>query len=304
MTSAHRSRLVRLVAVALVSAAGLVGLTVGPAGAAYCSTSGVNVVVDFGALGGGVQKACDPSGAGQSGDKVFPAAGFPLEYAQRQPGFVCRIMGSPSDDPCVNTPPPDAYWGLFWSDGRSGKWNYATAGVAGTSVPSGGFLGFAWQSSTKRRLPATSPMSTQAGPTRTPTPKPTRKPKPTKTSQPAGAPKPTRTASTQATAATTKATPSAAATRTRTPKPAASSAPTAPTASATTSESASASTTLDPTGSAGGSPDASTSGNLSSDFTPADEQSGLPPWIPVGVVLALALAAFGGLWWRSRSGTS
>ena len=91
MTSV-RSRLAGLVAAALVAAAGLVGLSSGPAAAALCSGSGVNVVVDFNGLGGGVQKGCDPGGAGRSGDKVFPAAGFGLTYAQREPGFVCRVQ--------------------------------------------------------------------------------------------------------------------------------------------------------------------------------------------------------------------
>ncbi len=36
----------------------------------------------------------------------------------------------PADDPCVNTPPADAYWGLWWSDGTTGKWTYSSLGAA------------------------------------------------------------------------------------------------------------------------------------------------------------------------------
>ncbi len=66
-----RTRLAGLVAAALAAAAGLVGISSGPASAALCSGSGVNVVVDFNGLGGGVQKGCDPAGAGKSADQVF-----------------------------------------------------------------------------------------------------------------------------------------------------------------------------------------------------------------------------------------
>jgi hypothetical protein len=37
-------------------------------------------------------------------------------------------------------------------------------------------------------------------------------------------------------------------------------------------------------------------------FAPEDEHSGLPAWIPVTVILVLAVGAFGGLWWRNRTG--
>ena len=37
-------------------------------------------------------------------------------------------------------------------------------------------------------------------------------------------------------------------------------------------------------------------------FTPEDEPSGLPTWIPVTVIVALAGAAGGAVWWRRRTG--
>ena len=301
MTTPHRSRLAGLVAATLVAAAGLVGLTSAPAAAALCSGGGVNVVVDFGALGGGVQKACDPKGAGRSGQQVFPAAGFNLDYLQ--PGYVCQVSNKPaSGKPCQAT---DAYWGLFWSDGKSGTWSYATRGVGGQSVPEGGFLAFAWQGSATKRQPGTSPRNTAATPTKTATPAPVTPPtkKPAKPSTP----KPTKTAK-PTRAATSKAPVPA---KTATPRPTPTPARPTSAATATAGASAATGTTPNPSGSAEAtpgttesSPEVASAQNASSDFTPDDEQSGLPPWIPVTVVLALALAAFGGLWWRNRSGTS
>lgn len=309
MTRSQRSRLASLVAATLVAAAGLVGLTSTPASAALCSGSGVNVVVDFGALGGGVQKGCDRGGAGKTGQQVFPAAGFGLSY-DLQPGYVCRVSNKPkSGQTCQAT---DAYWGLFWSDGKSGKWNYATSGVGGQRASEGGFLAFAWQGSATKRQPATSPKNTTSTPTKTPVPTPTRtptkKPTKTKTPKPAKTTKPNKTTAT--TAPTQQATPRAVApvapTRTPTPTPTPSTKRN-PTATATASESTSAGTTPGPSSSAEAAaavPEAADAQNASSALSPADEQSGLPPWIPVTVVLVLAVAALGGLWWRNRSSTT
>jgi hypothetical protein len=120
---------VRLTVAVLVAAA--VGLGVpSPALAATCAGAhGVTVVVDFHQLGGGVQTACDLHGAGETADAQFTDVGHTLTDAQRQPGFVCRVDGSPSSDPCVNTSPADAYWSLWWSDGKSGHWSFASQGV-------------------------------------------------------------------------------------------------------------------------------------------------------------------------------
>ncbi|HQR26636.1 MAG TPA: hypothetical protein PLP61_06300 [Nocardioides sp.] len=136
-----------------------------PAGAAACSDGdGVTVVVDFHELGGGVQQQCDADGAGTSAATLLPRNGFPLDYVQRQPGFVCRVAGEPADDPCVNTPPADAYWGVFWSDGKSGSWKYAAEGVGSLEVPDGGYVALAWQGSSTRNPPGMAPRS-HASPT-------------------------------------------------------------------------------------------------------------------------------------------
>jgi hypothetical protein len=143
----------RLAAAVLVTAAaGLAGVaTAPPASAATCSTgSGVSVVVDFGGAGG-VQTACVADGAGRSAASLFVSAGFSLTPVQNEPGFVCRINGFPSDqvESCVDTPPDDAYWGLWWSDGTSGSWSYSNYGVSSLKVPDGAYVGFAWQTGSK-----------------------------------------------------------------------------------------------------------------------------------------------------------
>lgn len=112
--------------------------------AACTGDSGVSVIVDFNELGGGVTAACDPDGAGKVAAEVFPDAGYPLTYAQEDPGFVCRVSGKPADSPCVRTPPATAYWSLWWSDGESGQWVYSSSGVSSLDVPDGGYLAFAW----------------------------------------------------------------------------------------------------------------------------------------------------------------
>jgi len=146
--------LVRLVAAALVAAATSLAVPASLAYAAPCgSDSGVTVVVDFNQLGGGVQQACVAGGGGDAASSLFPAAGFTLDYAQRQPGFVCRVEGVPQSDPCINTAPADAFWSLWWSDG-SGSWSYASVGAGSLNVPDGGFVAFSWDQSAGSEPPS------------------------------------------------------------------------------------------------------------------------------------------------------
>ena len=287
MTAGH-PRLAGLAAAALVAAAGLVGLSGGPASAALCSGHGVNVVVDYHGLGGGVLKGCDTSGAGKTANKVFPAAGYPLTYV-RGSGFVCRVNGKPASDPCQTTSPANAYWGLYWSDGKSGTWTYATSGVGGVSVPDGGFVAFSWQNGGADDPPGTSPVGVK------PSPKPTPTPKPQPTTKPA---KPTK--------ATKKATTSAAATKASAPSSSASasanaSAPASAKASAsalpTASPSSASASVLPPTASDSASPDAATP-TATQLASSEPDTGGLPPWVPGAVVVALGAATGGVLWWR------
>lgn len=162
------------------------------AGGACPQGTGVTVVVDFGPLGGGVQSGCDPDGAGEKASTVVPAAGFSLTYVNGQ-AFVCRIDGLPdaSQESCQRTPPTDAYWGLFWSDGTSGKWTYSTQGVGSLEVEEGGSIGWRFQDGGDREDPGMAPPAGDAPePSASATPKPSSAPATPRpgSSAPAGTP--------------------------------------------------------------------------------------------------------------------
>lgn len=194
-----RRRLIVLAA-ALFAAAGVANVPA-PARAAACAAgTGVSVVVEFGSLGGGTTTACVTDGAGDAAWDVVERAGFDLTGTQRFPGFVCRVSGKPADDPCVNTPPDDAYWGLFWSKG-DGKWIYSSQGAKALEVPRGGWIGLAFQTGS-RNLPDVTPGSV-AKPTPTKAPSPTSRPTPTKRATPSATSAPAASATESASAATT-----------------------------------------------------------------------------------------------------
>lgn len=140
------------------------GLVVGApaAGAATCTSGGVSVVVDFKGLGGGQQTGCVTGKGGSSAATILGAAGVELTRARNQPGFVCRVQQVPASDPCVNASPSDAYWSLWWSDGSSGSWSYASLGVDQLEIPEGGSVGFAWDDQSGQVQPGTAPPKAQA----------------------------------------------------------------------------------------------------------------------------------------------
>lgn len=201
-------RALQVAVAALVVATTALVLPSEPAAAAGCSSAdGVSVVVDFHELGGGVRTGCVADGGGKSAAALLGAAGFPLTFVQRQPGFVCRVSGQPASDPCVNTPPADAYWGLYWSDGSTGSWTYSTLGVGSLTVPDGGSVALSWTGSSGRSQPGVAPAVHERS---TPTARPTRKPTDKRTDKPASKPTAEPTASSSATSKpTSAATPSA-----------------------------------------------------------------------------------------------
>lgn len=95
-----------------------------PASAVPCS--GVKVVVDFAALGGGVQTGC-ATGDPTTGLTALTGAGFTYSFVPRQPGFVCRINSLPN--PCT-VPTTSAYWS-YWHATPGGTWSYSTSGAGG-----------------------------------------------------------------------------------------------------------------------------------------------------------------------------
>lgn len=174
-----RLRIIRALAALVIGAAGGTVLSTGAAFAAACPVgTGVTVVVNS-------SVSCDANG-GSPASSNFAGAGQSLKYASRQPGFVCRVNGAPANDPCVNASPANAYWGLFWSDGKSGTWNYSSLGVGSLKVPKGGWVAFKFQSSNSRTNPGVRPY------TAPPAPKP--KPKPSVKATTAAPPKATATA--------------------------------------------------------------------------------------------------------------
>lgn len=86
----------------------------------WCAEDEVTVIVE------GVGEGCSP--AGLNGAETLEAAGFTLEYVQTQPGFICRINGQPTDDPCIRTPPASAYWAYYHAD-LGGTWEYSQLGA-------------------------------------------------------------------------------------------------------------------------------------------------------------------------------
>jgi hypothetical protein len=261
----------------LIGAAVPAGLAPPPAHAdGGCGTQGVAVVVDFGALGGGVKQSC-VNGGGKAA-ALFVAAGHSLGRVQSQPSAVCDIDGQPSA-PCPQMPPANAYWGLFWTSGSSAHWTYASLGVDALTVPAGGSLAFAWQSAAGTRSPGVAAVVTR---TSTPTAKPTKKAKQKTTHK----------------SDTTRKTPAAKPSATSTPS-ASESVSVAASASAIVSPSAAAGMTSTavtppvaasamPTDPATGSTDAATT---SADSAPSstDAGGGLPGWVaPVAVVVVLA----------------
>lgn len=140
-------------AAVLVAAAAGIGAPPAPAVAGVAAvaacpgSTGVTVIVDYNEIGGPTRAGCDADGGGESAARVFPAAGFDLEYEPRQPGYVCRVTGLPTDRPCLAE---DSFWSLWWSDGKSGRWVFSTQGVSGLSVPDGGYLAFSWHEGSGR----------------------------------------------------------------------------------------------------------------------------------------------------------
>lgn len=266
------------VALALAAAVLLPGL---PARAADCA--GVTAVVDYGALGGGVEQKCVPDGAGRPAWDVFNDAGFTLTEVQQYPGAVCRVLGKPANDPCYRMPPANAYWGLFWSDG--GGWVYSTKGARSLTVPAGGSVGLAWQCSTANRAPGAAATSC-ASPT--PTKAPTKKA--TTSTSTTTSTKPRATATSAAPSATAAPSASAAASARASAAASASASAAAPAAPATTTDPS-------PTDA----PSAAAAGPLESRAVADRSGGGLPWFVPAGVLVLLAGGAGGATWWRRRT---
>lgn len=302
MRPESRSRLSGLVAVALVAAAGLVGLSSSPAAAAVCNAAGISAVVDAKGAGGGVQTACDRGSGSKNATAVFRDVGVAMR--RNRDGSVCQVNGLPSNATCQGL--GAQYWALFWSNGKDGRWVYSSQGVDSLTVPQNGSVAWAWQSSSGKRQPGAAPpvISGTSSPGPTKTPKPTRSPQPTKAPT---TPRPTRTAkpaSPTTTAASSPASARASAKARAKHRARASAAPRHKAPSASASQSSPTASTA-PRSSDDAIPDVTSDPKVDTKFTPAAEHGGgLPLWVPVGVLVAIAGAAGGTAWWRRRTGTA
>ncbi len=134
--------LARLVAAAALVAVGGLTLPGGAAQAAACSgTTGVTVVVDYGAT---TTTSCAPGDPASAMSALKAVA--TVVSPQRYPGtVVCRIKGVPASDPCIQMPPASAYWAFFHAS-RGGSWSYSQSGVASYNPAPGTVIGFAFGS--------------------------------------------------------------------------------------------------------------------------------------------------------------
>ena len=170
----HRRWRPGIVAAALLAIGSLVVASPPPAAGssgACPGASGVTVVVDYGALGGGIAVGCAP-GTPATGFKALMAAGFTIDYVHAYPGFaLCRIDGrpGPGQEDCVNMPPPTAWWS-YWHADRGGSWTLSTDG-GGTRRPSAGTVE-GWSFSAGAATPPTIDPPAVAATPRPATPRP------------------------------------------------------------------------------------------------------------------------------------
>jgi hypothetical protein len=136
----------------LPSAAASLGLAVaalaagaGPAAAAAepigdcTTTSGVILAVDFAYWGGPLLRACGTTPT--TGYQLLNEGGWSTQGDSHDgPAFICRIAyagyqggtayPTPSQDPCIVTPPASAYWSYWHADPGQDTWSYSQLGAA------------------------------------------------------------------------------------------------------------------------------------------------------------------------------
>jgi len=182
----HRRHASLLAAVLLAAGSWLAaGSTPAAAASGACpGTTGVTVVVDYQALGGGPVVRCAP-GSVSSGFEALKAAGFAVEPQQDQSHFLCRIDGKPGPDreDCLGTPPGNAYWAYWHAERGGSKWIYNPWG-ADHKPEQGGVDGWSFQSGGTAVPPRIPPPALPPAPTPKPTPTPTPRPTATATATP------------------------------------------------------------------------------------------------------------------------
>ncbi len=122
-------------------------VTVGTTPIASCtSTSGVIVAVDFSHWTPGlVDRGCDVTIT--TGYAALHAAGFTTAGDQHDgPAFICRIDNdpTPAQDPCIDTPPPTAYWSYWHANAGKTTWTLSTLGAQSYQPKPGSVDGWAF----------------------------------------------------------------------------------------------------------------------------------------------------------------
>lgn len=265
-----------------------VGFAPAPATAAsgYCTGDGADVVVDYGALGGGVAKGCGSPGKAAS---VFGSAGFALSYNARMGGgFVCTVNDKPADHQCTAT---NSYWALYIAK-PGGRWVYASLGADSQPVEDGQTIAFAWQSTDSKRTPGVAPAPARAAapsPSAAPGGHATKSGGPHHTADSSPGPRHAGESPTAGTSASSSAGISASAS----PSPSAS--PKKKHHDGAAAAIPSASTSADASG--------AYSSTLSVDKDDDSGGGGLPWWVPAGIVVLLGAGGGAVAWRRSRTST-
>lgn len=137
-----------------------------------CEITEVTVVVEGHGIG------C--AEAGLTGAQALEAAGFPVTRVQTQPGFICRIAGTPADETCVRTPSASSYWAYYHAD-LGGQWTYSRSGADNRRPAAGTVEGWAYGSGA---VPGPVPGLPVADPGPQPEPEPDPTPDPAPVPQP------------------------------------------------------------------------------------------------------------------------
>jgi hypothetical protein len=176
----------RRVTPAVVAGAFLALATAGGSAPAHADTGTICValVVDFAALGGGVDSTCATVHKGATGYDVLEAGGHTFSICSN--GVLGGIDGKPSDG-CTEKNDGVHYWSYWHRAPGSGSWTYSNEG-AGTYQPKAGSTeGWRWMKSPPADVPydqicrstpspSPSPSATTTAPARSFTPSPSRRP--------------------------------------------------------------------------------------------------------------------------------
>jgi hypothetical protein len=128
--------------------------------------AGVTVIVDFQTLrtASGDEPVYVGCAAGEqpNGFAALQSAGFAPQGTERWgPAFVCRLLGlpAPANEPCVNTPPANAYWS-YWKGRPGGQWAYSGSGATDlqSPVPPGSVEGWSFSTVTPNPAPRLGPL--------------------------------------------------------------------------------------------------------------------------------------------------